>query len=83
MGGSGEGGEEEEVVKRARLLLRYNKKARELGGSSRNEQFDTFVLTHRDYLKAQLRLCELAVQRILRHCHAISFVVQIRTGQVV
>ena len=78
MGGSGEGGEEEEVVKRARLLLRYNKKARELGGSGRNEQFDTFVLTHRDYLKTQLRLCELAVQRIL-----ISFVVQIRTGQVV
>ena len=62
----------QEVAKRARLLLRYYRKAEELvqggrteGGAARTAEFQEFVLTNRDYLKSQLRLCEPAVQRIL------------------
>lgn len=62
----------EEVAKRGRLLLRYYRKAEELvqggrteGAATRSAEFEEFVLTNRDYLKSQLRLCEPAVQRIL------------------
>lgn len=63
-----------EVKKRANLLLRYHKKAKELMDSGaqelktsrkRSKEYDHFVLTNRDYLKSQLRLCELAVQKVL------------------
>lgn len=63
-----------EVKKRAYLLLRYHKKAKELMGAAteetklsgvRSKEFDHFVLTNRDYLKSQLRLCEQAVQKVL------------------
>ena len=59
-----------EIKKRAGLLLRYHKKAKELIEASspdinvkRSKEFDQFVLTNRDYLKSQLRLCEPAVQK--------------------
>jgi len=63
-----------EVKKRANLLLRYHKKAKELmeagaqeskTSRKRSKDYDHFVLTNRDYLKSQLRLCELAVQKVL------------------
>ena len=63
-----------EVKKRANLLLRYHKKAKELmdpgtqesnSSLKRSKEYDHFVLTNRDYLKSQLRLCELAVQKVL------------------
>ena len=60
----------EETSKRAALLLRYHRKAEELvqeegRPGARSQEFEEFVLTNRDYLKSQLRLCEPAVQRIL------------------
>ena len=33
----------------------------------RSDEFDDFVLTNRTYLKTQLSLCEMAVQRILKY----------------
>lgn len=55
-----------EIVKRANLLVRYHRRAEELmKGEAGNKDREEFVLTHRDYLKSQLRLCEPAVQRIL------------------
>merc|ERR1719508_188194 len=69
-------GDSDEIVKRAKLLLRYHKRAKELitalnielqgrPGSKRSKEFEDFIVTNRDYLKTQLRLCEPAVQRIL------------------
>ena len=63
-----------EVKKRANLLLRYHKKAKELmeagsqetkSSGKRSKEYDHFVLTNRDYLKSQLKLCEQAVQKVL------------------
>lgn len=60
-----------EVKKRANLLLRYHKKSKELmhngstNSGTRSKEFDHFILTNRDYLKSQLRLCEQAVQKVL------------------
>ena len=62
----------EETTKRVNLLLRYHKKSLELisennDSNTRSHEYDNFVLTNRDYLKTQLNLCELAVQKILRY----------------
>ena len=50
--------------------MRYHKKSSELIAtaecSTRSDEYDDFVLTNRDYLKTQLCLCELAVQKVLR-----------------
>ena len=67
-----EDGNTEEARKRAQLLLRYHKKAEELISShdtrmTRSDEYDNFVLTNRDYLKTQLSLCEMAVQKILKY----------------
>ena len=65
-----EKGDFDETKKRANLLLRYHKKSSELIAtaecSTRSDEYDDFVLTNRDYLKTQLCLCELAVQKVLR-----------------
>jgi len=64
----------EEIKKRASLLLRYHRKATELieagppeNSCRRSKEFESFVLTNRDYLKSQLCLCEPAVQKVLRY----------------
>ena len=79
-----------EVTKRANLLLRYHKKAKELmsAGSSeakssciRSKEFDHFVLTNRDYLKSQLRLCEQAVQKVLGYSNNFLYKNKVEEGK--
>ena len=52
--------------------MRYHKQAGELiaagcEANTRSNEYDNFVLTNRDYLKNQLSLCEMAVQKILKY----------------
>ena len=73
-----EKGDIDETKKRANLLLRYHKKSSELIASAecstRSNEYDDFVLTNRDYLKTQLCLCELAVQKILRSYKTVHYI---------
>jgi hypothetical protein len=82
----GPGGEDDgqELGKRAGLLLRYHSRAQELVAGAgpaggRSDQFQEFVLTNRDYLKSQLRLCEPAVQRVLLYSNNFLYKAR-RTG---
>jgi len=79
-----------EIKKRANLLLRYHKKAKELmnaaaeeGKSSkiRSKEFDHFILTNRDYLKSQLRLCEQAVQKVLGYSNNFLYKNKVEDGK--